>query len=186
MKIIVAADERNGIGKDGGLPWRCPEDMARFKTLTTNGVVIMGRKTWDSLTPAFRPLPGRHNIVVSHRSQSVDGAYGVIGGLGNLHWAYHCNPPKSRPAKGTIEWVIGGGQIYKEALDLGLVDEIYLTRIEGDYGCDVRWPGVPDGWTRVEAAPFPEHMRGLLEVENSWARSRSTGVCYRFERWVKP
>ena len=63
------------IGRDGGMPWHVPEDLAHFKDVTLGAPVIMGRKTWESLPPRFRPLPGRANIVVTHRHDwAADGA----------------------------------------------------------------------------------------------------------------
>ena len=75
MLTLVAAVAKNGaIGRENRLLWRLPEDMQRFKALTMGGAVLMGRKTWESLPEKFRPLPGRHNIVVS---RNVD--YGAAG-----------------------------------------------------------------------------------------------------------
>jgi dihydrofolate reductase len=63
---LVWAQSANGvIGRDGTLPWHLPEDMARFRALTTGATVLMGRRTWESLPPRFRPLPGRRNLVLS-------------------------------------------------------------------------------------------------------------------------
>ena len=64
VSIVVAMDERNAIGNAGGLPWRLPEDLKRFKALTLGKPVVMGRRTWDSIG---KPLPGRHNVVVTRR-----------------------------------------------------------------------------------------------------------------------
>ncbi len=73
---LIFAKSRNGvIGKDGSLPWHLPEDLAHFKRVTLGCPVIMGRKTWDSLPPRFRPLPGRNNVVVTRQSDwAVAGA----------------------------------------------------------------------------------------------------------------
>jgi len=67
LNIIFARAANGVIGKDNTLPWRLPEDMAHFKRTTLGSPVIMGRKTWDSLPPKFRPLPGRQNIVVTRQ-----------------------------------------------------------------------------------------------------------------------
>ncbi|MEC9071661.1 MAG: dihydrofolate reductase, partial [Myxococcota bacterium] len=76
--IVVAADEGWGIGKDGDLAWHLPGDMRWFREITTGkrtddvlNTVIMGRKTWDSIPPRFRPLPDRHNVVVSRNRNLV-------------------------------------------------------------------------------------------------------------------
>ena len=65
VSIIVATDERGAIGRDGGLPWRLPDDLRRFKALTMGKPIVMGRKTWDSIG---KPLPGRHNIVITRQA----------------------------------------------------------------------------------------------------------------------
>ena len=108
--ILIAAVARNGgIGRDNELLWRLPEDMARFKALTMGRPVIMGRKTWDSLPPKFRPLPGRRNLVLSRDSSlQLEGAE-VFGTLTDALAA--C-------ADSTELFVIGGAQIYAEALPL--------------------------------------------------------------------
>ncbi|RMD83773.1 MAG: dihydrofolate reductase, partial [Candidatus Dadabacteria bacterium] len=73
MKIaaIAAMSENRVIGKSGSIPWHCPEDMKRFKELTTGHPVIMGRKTYESLPKNFRPLPGRTNIVVTSKLELI-------------------------------------------------------------------------------------------------------------------
>lgn len=67
VNIIVAYNDHRVIGNKGDIPWKIPADMKRFKELTNGGVVIMGRKTWDSLPPKFRPLPNRINIVLTRQ-----------------------------------------------------------------------------------------------------------------------
>ena len=75
LQLIFARSANGVIGKNGALPWHLPEDMAHFKQKTLGRPVIMGRKTWDSLPPRFRPLPGRTNIVVTRQQQwQADGA----------------------------------------------------------------------------------------------------------------
>lgn len=161
MKLIVAADEDEGIGREGQIPWKIPEDMQRFKALTMGGTVVMGRKTYDSLPERFRPLPGRVNVVLT-RTPSHEWHHGrgtpeviVTDTLGDEGFKL---PDDA--------WIIGGAEVYAEALRLGLVDEIYLTRVLDTFVCDVRWPGVPGGWRRKEC---------IL------SRAGCT-----FERWVPP
>ena len=83
---LIWAQARGGvIGKDGAMPWHLPEDLAHFKRTTLGCPVIMGRKTWDSLPPKFRPLPGRRNIVVTRNTQwQADGAEAPAGDWGAL------------------------------------------------------------------------------------------------------
>ena len=117
-KIIVAVDEKGGIGKDNKIPWNYPEDLQYFSEITKgNGKnsVIMGRKTWDSLPKKYKPLPHRNNIVLSKVGYSKKNCDTEID-------FYDEN------------WVIGGSQIYN--LFLPEVSHIYLTKIPGDYNCD--------------------------------------------------
>jgi dihydrofolate reductase len=65
FSVVVAFDEEGGIGREGQLPWHAAEDMRFFKSVTSGGTVVMGRKTWESIPEKFRPLPGRRNIVLS-------------------------------------------------------------------------------------------------------------------------
>lgn len=163
MRIIVAADDNRGIGKDGGIPWHKAEDMRRFKNLTSGGTCVMGRKTWLSIPERFRPLPDRRNVVLSRSLDKggIPGAYVVS----NLNDAL-----LSDPSGGTV-WCIGGGLVYAEALRLGLVDEIHLTRIVGTFGCDTFWPGVPAGWTCE-----------LTEI----VRNADGSLSHAYEAWCRP
>ena len=125
---LVAAVASNGIiGKDGGMPWRLPEDLKHFKNLTLGHPVIMGRKTWESLGKA---LPGRENIVVTRQAGYEAQGAAVASSL-DAALALCAGEP--------VAFVIGGGEIYKAALPLasGLV----LTEIHKDYAGDARFPG---------------------------------------------
>ena len=117
---LIAGVARNGaIGRNNGLLWRLPEDMARFKALTLGHPVIMGRKTWDSLPAKFRPLPGRRNLVLSRDSGlQLEGAE-VFGSLSDALAACVDAPQV---------FVIGGAQIYAEALTMA--DRLELTEID--------------------------------------------------------
>ena len=128
---LVAAVARNGvIGRSGAIPWRIPEDVERFKTMTTGHAVVMGRRTWESLPERFRPLPGRRNVVVSSRSDwSPDGAEraaSVEEALDLVDGDEHA-------------FVIGGGEIYAAALPFA--DELLLTEIDAEIEGDTFFPG---------------------------------------------
>ncbi len=131
MKVsLVAAVARNGvIGRAGGLPWRLPEDMRRFRELTMGHAVVMGRRTWDSLPERFRPLPGRRNVVVTRnpewRAHGAERATSVSDALRLLDDAPQV-------------FVIGGGAIYADALPLA--DELLLTEIEVEVEGDTSFP----------------------------------------------
>lgn len=131
MKVaIVAAVARGGvIGRDGGIPWRLPEDMVRFRELTMGHPVVMGRRTWESLPDRFRPLPGRGNIVVTRNpdwsAQGADRAGSIEEALRLL---------ESEPNV----FVIGGGEIYSASLPHA--DELLLTEIDADVEGDTSFP----------------------------------------------
>ena len=133
---LVWAQSRTGvIGNAGGLPWHIPEDLAHFKRLTTGRPVVMGRKTWDSLPARFRPLPGRTNIVVTrNRSWQSHGAVAVCGLTEALQ---HC-------AHADIAWVIGGAQIYAQALAIATL--AVVTYVDGDYVGDAYAPQLGAMW----------------------------------------
>ena len=134
MITLVLAMANNGvIGKDGAIPWRIPEDLKRFKQLTLGKPVIMGRKTWDSLPR--KPLPGRDNIVVTRQPQwRADGAIPAASLEEGL-------------AKAGDVSVIGGGEIYREAL--ARADRIELTEIHGDFDGDAHFTFDRGDWREI-------------------------------------
>ena len=137
---LVAAVARGGvIGRDSGIPWRLPEDMRRFRTLTMGHPVVMGRRTWESLPDQFRPLPGRGNVVVTRNSdwsaQGADRAGSIEDALRLLE------------GEGTV-FVIGGGEIYAAALPSA--DELLLTEIDAEIEGDTYFPNWdPDDFEEV-------------------------------------
>ncbi|WP_087865754.1 dihydrofolate reductase [Comamonas thiooxydans] len=131
VNIIFAKSTNGVIGVNNALPWYLPEDLAHFKALTGEGVVIMGRRTWDSLSPRYRPLPNRQNIVVSQQLD-VGPGYRVAR---SLHAAIELGIATGRPV-----WVIGGSQIFEQALPLA--DRVEVTEIDFDYAGDTFAPQV--------------------------------------------
>jgi len=137
---LVAAVARGGvIGRDSGIPWRLPEDMQRFRTLTMGHPVVMGRRTWESLPDQFRPLPGRGNVVVTRNSdwsaQGADRAGSIEDALRLLE------------GEDTV-FVIGGGEIYAAALPSA--DELLLTEIDAEIEGDTYFPDWdPDDFEEV-------------------------------------
>jgi len=127
---LVAAVARGGvIGRDNAIPWRLPEDMARFQALTMGHPVVMGRRTWDSLPERFRPLPGRRNVVVTRsRAWHADGAERA-GAFDDA----------LRLVEGAPQvFVIGGAELYAAALPLA--DALLLTEVELDVEGDTVFP----------------------------------------------
>jgi dihydrofolate reductase len=137
MKLgLIYARSRNGvIGKDGTMPWRLPEDMAHLKAKTMGCPVIMGRKTWDSIPPKFRPLPGRRNIVVTRQ----DG-WQAQGG----ERAASVEEAAKLCADAPVAWIIGGSEIYN--LSLHLADFAVVTEIDADFEGDAFAPTLDAAW----------------------------------------
>jgi dihydrofolate reductase len=129
---LIAAVARNGvIGHDGALPWHLPQDLAHLKARTVGRTVLMGRATWDSLPPRFRPLPNRRNLVLSTRSDwQPDGAT-LVRSLDEALGLVAANA-------GSELVVIGGSQVY--ALALPRADELVLTEIDADVDGDAHFP----------------------------------------------
>jgi len=136
---LIFARARNGvIGKAGGIPWHLPEDMAHFKQVTMGSPVIMGRRTWESLPARFRPLPGRTNVVVTRQPHWK--ATGATRALSLPEAIALC-------ADEAHAWVIGGADIYAQAMPLAHVAEV--TEIDADFDGDVFAPPFGPGWHEV-------------------------------------
>lgn len=137
-RLIWAQSTSGVIGRNNGIPWRLPEDQARFKELTLGQTVVMGRLTWESLPPKVRPLPGRRNIVVSRDAGYVAEGADVVTEL---------------PEAGDV-WVIGGAQLY--GLALPLAERCEITEIDIDLPrddddstapvLDESWVGTQGDW----------------------------------------
>jgi dihydrofolate reductase len=135
ISLVVAHSANRVIGRDGGLPWHLPGDLRRFRELTTGHAVVMGRRTYESLPDAFRPLPNRRNVVLSaDPAYRADGAEVVTRLEAAL--AAHC-------------FVIGGGVTYAQALPHA--QRVYATEIEAEIDGDTFFPALPEGeWRCVE------------------------------------
>lgn len=158
FSMIVAADNQLGIGKGNTLPWKLPEDMKYFKRITTvvknetkTNAVIMGRKTWESIPPKYRPLPHRTNIVVTKQKDYV--ALDAIVCNSILSALMIADKPYTENI-----FIIGGGQLYKEVYEefheSGLLDKIYITRIERDFQCDTFFPSISDKYKSIQKSPI--------------------------------
>jgi dihydrofolate reductase len=135
LNLIFARAANGVIGNNNTLPWHFPEDMAHFKRTTLGCPVIMGRKTWDSLPPRFRPLPGRLNVVVTRQADwQAEGALCAH----SLPEAMDLCPQDSNA------WVIGGAEIY--ALALPLASKAVVTEINVDYEGDAYAPEFGPEW----------------------------------------
>jgi len=158
---LVWAEAAGGvIGADGGLPWHVPEDLAHFKEVTDGASVVMGRKTWESLPVRFRPLPGRRNIVVTRNEDwTADGAERA-GSLADALTAASADA-----ASTAWIWIIGGGELFQEGIELA--DRLEITELDLEVAGDTFAPERA-GWHLSSTAP-----------ERGWNESRS-GIRYRF------
>jgi dihydrofolate reductase len=122
MKAILACDSQGGIGKDNKLPWAKLEgDLPRFKELTENQIVVMGRNTWESIPEKYRPLPNRINIVVSRQQLDLPEGVGLINDVDMI---------EASP----VVWCIGGAELFKTLLPK--INEIHLSKTWDTYDCD--------------------------------------------------
>jgi len=143
VSLIVAVSENGVIGKDNDLIWHLPIDMKFFKDTTLGHHVVMGRKNFESIPHKYRPLTDRTNIVITRQSgykakgciivNSVEAALDIAKNNGD-----------------TEPFIIGGGQIYKLALEANLVDKIYLTKINHTFDGDTFFPELVKDWKEVE------------------------------------
>jgi dihydrofolate reductase len=148
IALIVAMARNRVIGKGGALPWRLPEDLKRFRSLTMGHPIIMGRKTYDSIG---RPLPGRRNIVISRQPGLV---------IDGVETAASLQAALKMVADAGEVFVIGGQQIYQAALPIA--DRIELTRIDRDFEGDVLFPEIdPEQWIESQCEAGQNAESGL-------------------------
>lgn len=169
LGMIWAQTNQGIIGADGGMPWHLPEDMAHFKRVTTGHPVVMGRRTWESFPEKYRPLPGRTNIVVTRQegwgaTPEASGAV-VLGSVDEALVEAQFSPG------GNEVWVIGGGQVYAQAMEHCNV--AVVTVINSDVPGDTQAPALGDDWA----------FRGGSPLEG-WHTSKN-GTEYRITMWAK-
>jgi len=188
LTIIVAATNKMGIGRNGTLPWTgLKKEMAYFARVTRRSeggrnAVIMGRKTWESIPPQFRPLKGRNNIVVSRSDRELDGGHLRVRSIeGALDVA-------GMTKFQTKVFVIGGAVIYRSALEREETKRILLTRVLDPFDCDTFFPielredGTAEGgWARKSKEELDswvgETVPECVQVENE--------TRYVFEMWER-
>ena len=143
LSLIAVVARNHAIGKDNALLWHLPEDLRHFREVTRGKPVIMGRKTWESLPPAFRPLPGRRNIVVSRNPDYVAAGAQLAATL---------DAAVRLCADADETFVIGGEQIYRQALPLA--DRLYLTEVDETVDGDAFFPEFARAdWHEVSRQP---------------------------------
>ncbi|MEZ0449247.1 dihydrofolate reductase [Cellulomonas sp. ICMP 17802] len=163
LALIWAQTPTGIIGRDGTLPWHVPEDMAHFRELTRGHPVLMGRATWESLPPRFRPLPGRDNIVLTRSPELVAPGALVAHGIDEA----------LRLAGDRETWVIGGGAVY--AALLPRADRVEVTVVSLDVGGDTRAPALDRATWR----------RSAVDPDHGWHVSSAGGTRYRFETYLR-
>jgi dihydrofolate reductase len=159
LSLIWAQAVGGVIGDRGSIPWRLPEDLALFRRLTTGTTVLMGRRTWDSLSERFRPLPDRRNLVLTRQPDWGAAGAEVVRGIDAV-----LDLPEP-------VWVIGGADVY--ALALPYATDAVVTEVDGTYPGDRYAPALGDAWRLATTDPG-----------DGWHTSR-TGLRYRVHRWQR-
>lgn len=165
--MIWAQTEDGVIGRDGGMPWHLPEDLAHFKSTTAGHPVIMGRRTWESFPAEYRPLPERTNIVVTSRDPQEQALAGAVV-VGSLDAALQ----EAGRSPGAEEiWIIGGGHLYKDALPRA--NAAMVTVIESDADGDTFAPVLGPDWKLAAVTPADGWLTG------------ADGARYRISLWTR-
>jgi len=137
ISIIAAMDSAQGIGKNNKIPWHIPQDFKRVKKITNGHPIIMGRKTYESIG---KPLPDRTNIVISRNPARF---HQLVHDSDNF---VSCNSLEeaikiAKDSRGNDEiFIFGGGQVYQEAMEKGIVDRLYLTIVSGKFRAETFFP----------------------------------------------
>ncbi len=152
VSLIVAVSENKVIGKDNDLVWNLPTDMKFFKDTTKNHFVIMGRRNFESIPSKFRPLPNRTNVIVS-RQEKLEAEGCIV--VDSIEKAIEL----AKVAKDQEPFIIGGGQIYKYAIDNQLIDRVYLTRVHTEIEGDTFFEDLDDSWKLVHEKHHPKDER---------------------------
>ncbi|PCJ89494.1 MAG: diacylglycerol kinase [Flavobacteriales bacterium] len=148
VSIIAAVAENQVIGKDNGLPWYLPADMRHFQNTTKSHHVIMGRKNYLSIPEKYRPLPERTNIVVTRRKNYV--ATGCI-----VVHSIEQGIERAKNNRETETFIIGGGEIYKQALERNLVNKMYITWVHKQFKGNVFFPEFnKNEWKETERTDY--------------------------------
>ncbi|EFJ36491.1 hypothetical protein SELMODRAFT_404548 [Selaginella moellendorffii] len=180
FQVVVAATRDLGIGKEGKLPWSVPSDMAFFKRITSEAAdarkknaVVMGRRTWESIPAKFRPLPGRVNVVLSRAGlelgdkaivcSSLDSALGILAA-----------PPFDSSVEAVF--VIGGGEVFREAMVSPLCTAIHLTEIQTFFECDTFMPALDLTCFRLWYASSPATVNNVRHSFHTYVRNKALDV----------
>jgi len=160
ISLIVAAATNNGIGKDNQLLWHLPKDLQFFKKTTWAMPVIMGRKTFESLSG--KPLQGRLNIVITRQKDWKPEGIVVVHSLQDALFV-------AKSADYKEVFIAGGGEIYREALPIA--HKVYLTRVQTEPEADTFFPSLSNDWQLVQDEPY------TADAKHAFA--------FTFQRWER-
>lgn len=175
IAVIVAATKNGGIGKDNKIPWKIVADMKYFQRVTKGeanprkiNCCIMGKKTYFSLPPSFRPLPARYTIVLTSESSLFDDGKLLVNCLAK---SLEEGIEKARRDERIDKiFIAGGGKLIDEAIAKGLPEKIYLTEIDNDFPCD------------VFISPIPSENYDLTSVSETLSEN---GIDFRWKVFTK-
>lgn len=165
FEIVAAICHGRGLGKDGKIPWSCPQDMDYFKQLTldskpsTRNAVVMGRRTWESLRG---PLKGRLNVVITRDYRASEYQIPNVAAFPSL---LHAHIWLDEQCDVDRKFVIGGQELYQEALQANWSKRLYLTLIPEHFDCDVHFPQVPNYYRLAETLTLPTYIGSDVKVE---------------------
>lgn len=159
IRLIVALDRQRGIAKHGFMPWSIPEDEQYFtdKTKSDGGIVLTGGTTFREAYQG-KPLTGRDNYILTHNTVPIEGAT-VVNDLAKF----------LEDSKDKDVWIAGGAKVFDEVIEAGRADELYLTHIDADFGCDQF---------------FPEYEQGFKLIDQDEPREQN-GFRFYYARYVK-
>ncbi|MBU1036564.1 dihydrofolate reductase [Patescibacteria group bacterium] len=161
FSIIVALDQKRGIGINNKLPWNIKADLKHFSDITINpsndkqNVVIMGRKTWESLPQSRQPLPQRLNIVLSKQTDLSLPPNVLL--YSSLNRALIALEERKKEIKEIF--IIGGGKLYAETIYHPQCSKIYITQILQTFPCDTFFPEIPKNFKKIEESEIQEENK---------------------------
>ena len=169
FSIIAAVDDKGGLAKNGQMPWQLPSELKYFKAITIgtgHNAIIMGRKTWQALPEKNKPLKNRLNVILS-RQDNLSLPKRVIQ-FSSLDQALNTLKQKNLDRI----FVIGGGEVFKEAVNHKSCSNIYLTKISQNFNCDIFMPKIDKNFTLEKQSQLVEE-NGLSYCFLTFTRSKS-------------
>ncbi len=174
FEIVAAAEENDGLGFKGDIPWYLPGDLKFLKTLTSTtretgkrNAVLMGRVTWETIPKKYQPLPGRLNVVIS-RNRS----YQLPAGVLLAHSLEEAVAQAAAADDVETLFVLGGAQIYQAAIVHKSCRRVYLTRIHAGFECDAFFPPIDETAYQLAASSQRREHKGVAYTFHTWERKR--------------